>query len=76
MKKVCFSIFLGVMSISLAAKNVDFKLDSVPLPKAINIIYDEVLEKPFMMSPVLVQDKRQVSFKVTKNVLRKKKFYY
>lgn len=67
MKKVCFSIFFGVMSISLAAKNVDFKLDSVPLPKAINIIYDEVLEKPFMMSPVLVQDKRQVSFKVTKN---------
>lgn len=55
------------MSINLAAKNVDFKLDSVPLPKAINIIYDEVLEKPFMMSPVLVQDKRQVSFKVTKN---------
>lgn len=53
------------MSLSLVAKNVDFKLDSVPLPKAINIIYDEVLEKPFMMSPALVQDQRKVSFKVT-----------
>ncbi|MBN6069975.1 type II secretion system protein GspD [Aggregatibacter actinomycetemcomitans] len=64
MKKVCFSCLLA-LSLNLAAKNVDFKLDSVPLPKAINIIYDEVLEKPFMISPVLVQDQRKVSFKVT-----------
>ncbi|MBN6078803.1 type II secretion system protein GspD [Aggregatibacter actinomycetemcomitans] len=65
MKKGCFSILLGLLSLNIMAKNVDFKLDSVPLPKAINIIYDEVLEKPFMMSPVLVQDQRKVSFKVT-----------
>lgn len=44
---------------------VDFKVDGVELPKAINLIYDQVLDKPYMLSPRLVEDKRLVSFKVT-----------
>ncbi|HDR1236609.1 TPA: type II secretion system protein GspD [Pasteurella multocida] len=55
-----------MFSISVLAQHIDFKLDSVPLHKAISMIYDEVLEKPYMLDPVLVDDKRLISFKVTK----------
>ncbi|MDY0485030.1 type II secretion system protein GspD [Pasteurella multocida] len=55
-----------MFSMSVSAQNIDFKLDSVPLHKAISMIYDEVLEKPYMLDPVLVDDKRLISFKVTK----------
>ncbi|HDR1022985.1 TPA: type II secretion system protein GspD [Pasteurella multocida] len=63
--KFSFTCFLSVFSSIIFAKNVDFKLDSVPLPKAIYMIYDEVLERPYMLSPRLVQDTRLISFKVT-----------
>ncbi|HEA3287163.1 TPA: type II secretion system protein GspD [Pasteurella multocida] len=63
--KFSFTCFLSVFSLSIFAKNVDFKLDSVPLPKAIYMIYDEILERPYMLSPRLVQDTRLISFKVT-----------
>ncbi|HDR1109723.1 TPA: type II secretion system protein GspD [Pasteurella multocida] len=63
--KFSFTCFLSVFSLSIFAKNVDFKLDSVPLPKAIYMIYDEILERPYMLSPRLVEDTRLISFKVT-----------
>ncbi|UEC23928.1 type II secretion system protein GspD [Pasteurella canis] len=63
--KFFFTCFLSVFSSIIFAKNVDFKLDSVPLPKAIYMIYDEILERPYMLSPRLVQDTRLISFKVT-----------
>ena len=49
------------------AKNVDFKLESVPLPKAVRMIYDEVLEKPYMLDPKLAADTRLISFHTTEN---------
>ena len=58
-------VVLAIFCISGYAVNVDFKLDAVPLPKAIAMIYDEVLEKPYMLDPKLVQDTRAISFKVT-----------
>ncbi|HDR0997125.1 TPA: type II secretion system protein GspD [Pasteurella multocida] len=60
-----FTCFLSVFSLGILAKHVDFKLDSVPLPKAIYMIYDEILERPYMLSPRLVEDTRLISFKVT-----------
>ncbi|HDR1854071.1 TPA: type II secretion system protein GspD [Pasteurella multocida] len=63
--KFSFTCFLSVFSLSIFAKNVDFKLDSVPLPKAIYMIYDEILERPYMLSPRLVEDTRLISFKIT-----------
>lgn len=45
--------------------NIDFKVDGVELPKAINMVYDQVLDKSYMLSPKLVTDKRLVTFKVT-----------
>lgn len=64
-KKLYFSFCFFISLPVLAAKQVDFKLDAVPLPKAISMIYDEVLEKPYMLDPKLVQDTRQISFKTT-----------
>ncbi|TYG33306.1 type II secretion system protein GspD [Lonepinella koalarum] len=57
-----FSLFL---SITAAAKNVDFKLEAVPLPRAISMIYDEVLEQPYMLDPKLASDTRLISFHTT-----------
>ncbi|OZN24021.1 secretin [Actinobacillus seminis] len=47
------------------AKHVDFKLEAVPLPKAISMIYDEVLEKPYMLDSKLAGDTRFISFHTT-----------
>lgn len=65
-KLVCSS-FLFVHISVFSATNVDFKVDAVPLPKAIYMIYDEILDRPYMLSPKLVSDSRLVSFKVTAN---------
>ncbi|MDP8163490.1 type II secretion system protein GspD [Pasteurella skyensis] len=60
-----FSLLLVFFSSSVFSKNVDFKLDSVALPNAISVIYDEVLQKPFMLDPKLSNDKRLISFHTT-----------
>ncbi len=57
-------LLLMISSFSYA-KNVDFKLEAVPLPKAISIIYDEVLQKPYMLDPKLSNDSRVISFHTT-----------
>lgn len=64
MKRSLISL-LALLSISATAKNVDFKLEAVPLPKAISMIYDEVLEKPYMLDPKLAGDTRLISFHTT-----------
>lgn len=66
MKNLFLLISSTILSLSVFAQHVDFKLESVALHKAISMIYDEVLEKPYMLDPVLVDDKRLISFKVTK----------
>ena len=62
---LCF-IFCFLFGVALA-KNVDFKLEAVPLPKAVGMIYDEVLEKPYMLDPKLAADTRLISFHTTEN---------
>lgn len=62
------SRWLGVLiflALPAAAKNVDFKLEAVPLPKAISLIYDEVLQKPYMLDPNLANDTSLISFHAT-----------
>ncbi|OOF69534.1 type II secretion system protein GspD [Rodentibacter caecimuris] len=63
MKKYLWAMLL--LSFGISAKNVDFKLEAVPLPKAISMIYDEVLEKPYMLDPKLAGDTRLISFHTT-----------
>lgn len=56
---------LGFLPCFCAAVNVDFKPDAVQLPKAVSMIYGDVLEKPYMLDPQLANDERLISFKVT-----------
>ena len=56
MKKYLWAMLL--LPFVVCAKHVDFKLEAVPLPKAISMIYDEVLEKPYMLDPKLAGDTR------------------
>ncbi len=58
-------IFFAFIAMSVMAKNVDFKLEAVPLPKAISMIYDEVLETPYMLDSKLAGDTRLISFHTT-----------
>lgn len=64
MKKVKFVIPLMLIT-SVYAKNVDFKLETVPLSRAISMIYDDVLQKPYMLDPKLAGDTRLISFHTT-----------
>lgn len=57
--------FWGCFTGLCSAVNVDFKLDAVHLPKAVSMIYGDVLEKPYMLDPQLANDERLISFKVT-----------
>lgn len=57
--------FLALFTVPVMAKNVDFKLEAVQLPKAISMIYDDVLEKPYMLDPKLANDTRLISFHTT-----------
>ncbi|MFC0945822.1 type II secretion system protein GspD [Pasteurella multocida] len=60
-----FLLFFVLFSVLGFAKNVDFKLESVPLPRAISVIFDDVLEKPYMLDPKLAADARLISFHTT-----------
>lgn len=61
-----FKFIISLMLISnVYAKNVDFKLEAVPLPRAISMIYDDVLQKPYMLDPKLAGDTRLISFHAT-----------
>lgn len=59
------AVLVSLFSTFAIAKNVDFKLEAVPFPKAISMIYDEVLEKPYMLDPKLANDPRVISFHTT-----------
>ncbi|HGJ5856064.1 type II secretion system protein GspD [Arsenophonus nasoniae] len=63
MNKALWGVFFFIFSVD--AKNVDFKLEAVPLPKAISLIYDEVLQKPYMLDPNLANDLSLMSFHAT-----------
>uniref|UniRef100_A0AAU8B2V5 GspD protein n=1 Tax=Dulem virus 53 TaxID=3145764 RepID=A0AAU8B2V5_9VIRU len=59
------ALLVGFLPVFCSAVNVDFKLDAVQLPKAVSMIYGDVLEKPYMLDPQLANDDRLISFKVT-----------
>lgn len=59
------ALLSGFLPTFCSAVNVDFKLDAVQLPKAVSMIYGDVLEKPYMLDPQLANDERLISFKVT-----------
>ena len=65
MKKLLIALlFPGLCS----AKGVSFELDAVKLPEAVKLIYSQVFDRPFMLSPELVKDERLLSFRITPDV--------
>lgn len=46
----------------------EFKLENTPLNKAIGIIYEEVLKKPYMVDPNILIRSENVSFYLTDDV--------
>ena len=53
---------------NVLANGVDFELNRVKLPDAINIIYSEIFKRPFMLSPELVNDERLLTFKISADI--------
>lgn len=53
---------------NVSANGVEFELNRVKLPEAINIIYSEVFKRPFMLSPELVNDERLLTFRISADI--------
>lgn len=53
---------------SVSANGVEFELNRVKLPDAINIIYSEIFKRPFMLSPELANDERLLTFKISADI--------
>ena len=44
------------------------ELNAISLPQALNMIYVQVFDKPFMLAPELASDPRLVTFRITPDV--------
>lgn len=53
---------------NVLANGVEFELNRVKLPDAINIIYSEIFKRPFMLSPELANDERSLTLRITKDI--------
>ncbi|WP_406850703.1 hypothetical protein WH390_06160 [Candidatus Arsenophonus nilaparvatae] len=67
MKRAWIGVLLTVSPL-LMAKGVMMELDNVPLPQALNVLYRQVFERPFMLSPELINDPRKVTFRITPEI--------
>lgn len=67
MKRAWIGVLLAVSPL-LMAKGVMMELDNVPLPQALNLLYRQVFERPFMLSPELINDPRKVTFRITPEI--------
>ncbi|BEM04250.1 secretin [Serratia marcescens] len=50
------------------AKGVSLELNAVPLPQALNMIYVQVFDKPFMLDPELAKSDKVVTFRITPDI--------
>lgn len=64
MKRVIVGMIVWLTCTLVQAKGVDFSLNAVPLPQALQMIYGQVFEQPFMLDPALAEDKRLVTFHI------------
>lgn len=68
MRKMITAALLYLLSLNTYAKNIDFELRGVPLPEAVGLLYSEVFNRPFMLSPELINDERKVYFHITPDI--------
>ena len=59
---------LFILLISFCVKAEQFKLDEVELKRAISVIYEELLERPYMVDPNVLELNKKVSFYLTDDV--------
>ncbi|MBN6710276.1 type II secretion system protein GspD [Haemophilus haemoglobinophilus] len=64
-------MLLLILLLSPYLSFADFKMEDVPLKRAISTIYEEVLEKPYMLDPNILNSDYKVSFYLTDNVDKK-----
>jgi len=67
MKKYLMILFLLFAQCGYA-KNVQFDIEKMPLPEAISVLWREVFKTPFMLSPELTQDTRQLTLYISPTV--------
>lgn len=64
-RKIMFSMVFFVSSLV----NADvFKLEQTEIKKAIPIIYEEVLKKPYMVDPIILEMNEKISFFINDDV--------
>lgn len=63
--KLFYIIIMVFMIPPALSKGVILNLSGLTLNDAITLFYTEVMRKPFMVSPELITDKRQVNFNIT-----------
>ena len=61
-------LFIFLMFFGIAAHADVFKIDDMPLKRAIGTIYEEVLERPYMIDPNVLELDKKVSLYMTDNV--------
>nr|WP_227657262.1 hypothetical protein [Citrobacter koseri] len=67
MKLITGLLFLLVPGLVIA-KGVSLELNAVPLPQALNMIYVQVFDKPFMLDPELAKSDKVVTFRITPDI--------
>lgn len=67
MKLITGLLFLLVPGLVMA-KGVSLELNAVPLPQALNMIYVQVFDKPFMLDPELAKSDKVVTFRITPDI--------
>lgn len=62
-KSVVFSLLFFSYN-QVYAKGTDFEVTAMPLPDAIGVLWNQVLHKPFMLSPDLTLDTRKLTLHI------------
>lgn len=65
MKKILICLLFVFSSYAYSS---ELEVKKIPLPEAISLIYSELFNVPYMLSPELANDARLVSFKLTNGV--------
>ncbi|MDK1785058.1 hypothetical protein LRR59_27280 [Klebsiella pneumoniae] len=67
MKKTLISFVLLASSFYCNATNIDLSITDSPLNDVITLVYSDILKKPFMLDPAIVEKSQKVTFYFTKN---------
>ncbi|EPM0065312.1 type II secretion system protein GspD [Escherichia coli] len=67
MKKTLISFALLASSFYCNATNIDLSITDSPLNDVITLVYSDILKKPFMLDPAIVEKSQKVTFYFTKN---------